>query len=130
MTALLLEPRRREESSSMSSSQTTRLAAYPYLVTNDRLHDHTSRLKSTAMFRRLYGCHAVHYRFDRFSNKDRGCTGVHFLPADLFFQKIQVSKCSTAGVSWTGKAWHFPIKRGPANERFVIKIPVKSSPDA
>ena len=106
------------------------LGRYPYLVTNDRLHDHISRLQHATMFRQIYQCHAVHYRFDQYTSKE-GCTEVQFVSADQFLQKIQVNSCppffnlNNTDAKWSGKAWHFPVKGWSANERFVIRIPEK-----
>jgi hypothetical protein len=106
----------------------TQLAQYPYLITNDRFRDHSLQLKST--FRQLYRCHAVHYNFDRFSDR-HDCIDVQFMEADSFVPKIQLNKCPVHETvdenfcTWTGTAWHFPVKRFPGNERFVIRIPHK-----
>ncbi|KAL3802226.1 hypothetical protein HJC23_001770 [Cyclotella cryptica] len=114
------------EDSTRSNGPNDQLARYPYLITNDRFRDHSLRAKSS--FRRLYGCHAVHYKFDRFLGKEN-CIEVQFMPADLFVPKIQLNKCPSyktldeSGGMWTGTAWHFPLKNFPANERFVIRLP-------
>lgn len=107
------------------------LARYPYLITNDRLLDHTSMLSNKSLFRRLYQAHAVHYRFVQHSSQE-GCLDVHFSSAHIVQQRIQSNACLEAvdedsNTCWAGKAWHFPVKEWPANERFVIRIPEKQT---
>ena len=53
-----------------------------------------------------------------------------FFASRLVLSKLQVSKCPIkSSDQWTGKAWHFPITHGSANERFVIKVPEKRDTD-
>ena len=128
MIALLLDTDESQKHNLTDPSTSLGLARYPYLITNDRLHDHSSKLRNTSLFRRLYQCHSVRYRFNQFSNEE-GCIEVQFLPADLFHPKIQVNMCTSTRISsqpnnsFAGKVWHFPVKTWPANERFVIRLP-------
>ena len=111
-----------------AQQQNNQLAKHPYLITNDRFHDHSSMLKQKAFFRKLYQCHAVQYRLNALPN-NKDCIEVQYMPAE-FLHQIQVTVCPKlrnhrhdSEMKWTGRVWHFPVKGWPANKRFLIGYP-------
>jgi len=94
----------------------------PMLVSNDQMRDHKLELLEPRLFRRWYSSHIVNYNFTAFVGDECIDREIGFSTPDFFSREIQGNPAPSGGT-----AWHFPVSDWDLDDRFVIRIPPRST---